>query len=89
MYGNSVRPAPRDARITKNDRKAPEEGKTISAFTKGAAARFIVAQLVGRRAIINPDRQVVFSVGHRVNKGWINAVGRSDDAQFLQNCGRD
>ena len=89
MHGNRVGPAPRHQGAADRGRKAPEKGKTDSTFTKGAAARTVVAQLAGRRAIINPDRQVVSRVRHRVNKGWIDATGRSDDAQFLQNCGRD
>ena len=88
MRRGGVRPAPRDAIITKHDRKAPEKGQAPGAVTKGAAARFVVAQLARRRAALNPDRQVVVSVMHRSRAGRINAIGRGDDAQFLQNCGR-
>ena len=89
MPDNGVGPAPHQTRATTNDRKAPEKGQAVSTFTKGADPRFIVAQLVRRRTIINPDLQVVFSVVHRVNKGWINAVGRGDDAQLLPDLRRD
>ena len=83
MPGNGVGPAPRDARITKHDRKAPEKGETARAVTEGAAARAVVAQPARRRAIINPDRQVVSGVGHRFGAGRIDATVRSDDAQLL------
>ena len=83
MPGNSVGPAPRDALITKHDRKAPEKGETARAVTEGAAARLVVAQPARRRAITNTDRQVVSRVGHRSRAGRIDATGRSDDAEFL------
>ena len=88
MHGNGVGPAPHKTHTADHDRKAPEKGETARTVTKGAAPRFIVAQLVGRRAALNPDRQVVSRVGHRVNKGWINATGRGDDAELLPDRGR-
>ena len=89
MPGNGVGPAPRKTHTTDDDGKAPEKGETARAVTEGAAARPVVAQPARRRAIINTDRQVVSGVGHRSRAGRIDAVGRGDDAQFLQNCGRD
>ena len=89
MPGNGVGPAPHNTYSPDDDRKAPEKGQAVSTFTKGAAPRFIVAQLVRRRAALNPDRQVVFSVRHRVSEGRINAIGRSDDAELLPHRRRD
>ena len=83
MPGNGVGPAPRGARITENDGKAPEKGETARTVTEGAAARVVVAQPVRRRAITHTDRQVVSRVGHRVSAGRIDAVGRGDDAELL------
>ena len=83
MHGNGVGPAPRKTHTTKHDREATKKGETARTFTEGAAARFVVAQFAGRRAIINPDRQVVFSARHRSREGRIDATRRSDDAQLL------
>ena len=83
MPGNGVGPAPRDALITKHDRKAPEKGETARAVTEGAAARPVVAQPARRRTITNTDRQVVSRVRNRFGKGGIDATGRGDDAQLL------
>ena len=89
MPGNGVGPAPHKTHTADDDRKAPEKGETARTVTEGAAARVVVAQPAGRCSIIDPDRQVVVSVGHRVGKGGIDATRRSDDAELLQNCGRD
>ena len=69
--------------------QATKKGQAARTVTKGAAARTVIAQLAGRRAALNPDRQVVSGVRHRSRAGRINAPRRSDDAQLLQNCGRD